>query len=104
MEKTIYTDEYRAMLKWLRLQREQHGLTMRDLAARIGVHHSWIGRIELGERRLDISEFVRVCMAIGCDPYQGLKIVVPPQGRRKLKKGTESKSVSPRNRKRNRRA
>ena len=48
---------------------------MRDLAERLGVHHSWIGRIEQGERRLDIVEYMRLCTEIGCDPSEGLKII-----------------------------
>ncbi|MEI6808769.1 MAG: helix-turn-helix transcriptional regulator [bacterium] len=78
MEKTIYADEYRLLLEWLRDQRKLKGHTMRDLAKRLKVHHSWIGRIEQGERRLDIVEFARLCNAIGCDAGDGLKFVIPP--------------------------
>ncbi|MEI6807901.1 MAG: helix-turn-helix transcriptional regulator [bacterium] len=77
MEKTIYAKEYRLLLEWLRNQRELKGLTVRDLTKRLNVHHSWIGRIEQGERRLDVAEFAKLCVEIGCDPKDGLKLVIP---------------------------
>jgi len=77
MEKTIYASDYRLLLEWLRHQRKSQGLTMRDLAKRLKVHHSWIGRIEQGERRLDMVEFARLCTEIGCDPREGLKLIMP---------------------------
>jgi len=77
MEKTIYAAEYRALLEWLRDQRKQRGLTMRDLAKRLNVHHSWVGRVEQGERRLDVMEFARLCDGIGCDAAEGMLLIAP---------------------------
>ncbi len=73
MEKTIYSDEYGCLLRWLRESREQKNWTMRDLAKELNVHHSWIGRVELGERRLDVMEFFRYCIALEVDPHDGLE-------------------------------
>ena len=91
MEKTIYADEYRLLLDWLRDQRKLKGHTMRDLAKRLTVHHSWIGRIEQGERRLDIVEFARLCNEIGCDAGDGLKFVIRPS-RSNSKKPAKSRA------------
>jgi transcriptional regulator with XRE-family HTH domain len=66
-----------ALLRWLRDQRKRKGLTLRQLGTRLGVHHSMLGRIEQGERRLDIVEFARLCSAIGCAPQDGLALVSP---------------------------
>jgi len=82
MEKTIYTDSYRALLQWLRAKRSVSGLTMREVAKRLGVHHSWIGKIELGDRRLDLVEYVRFCRIVGADPHDGLDLVLPAEGRK----------------------
>ncbi|MEI7880119.1 MAG: helix-turn-helix transcriptional regulator [bacterium] len=76
MEKSIYSQDYRAALTWLRACRKESGLTMRDVGGRLGVHHSWVARIEQGDRRLDLAEFVLLCKAIGCNPYDGLTILM----------------------------
>lgn len=55
--KTIQTAGYRALLAWLRQQRLARGLSMRDLGRCLGIAHSWIGKIETGERRLDVKEY-----------------------------------------------
>ena len=90
MEKTIYADEYRGLLTWLRDQRKQKGISMRDLGKALGVHHSWIGRIEQGERRLDIIEFARICRILGCNPHDGLMIVLLPENENQERKIAES--------------
>ncbi len=73
--KTIYSPAYRALLAWLREKRRAQGISMRDLAAKLGVPHSWIGKIETGERRLDVAEFVRLCEALEIDPHAGVKLL-----------------------------
>lgn len=64
------------MLDWLRTQRKQKGMTMRDVAEKLDVHHSWIGKIEQSERRLDIVEYLRICKALEIDPHEGLNLVM----------------------------
>lgn len=76
MEKTIYSQEYSQLLKWLRQQRQEKKLTMRELGEKLGVIHSWVGKVEQGERRLDIVEYLRICQALDIDPHEGLNIVI----------------------------
>lgn len=73
MKKTIYSEENRTLLEWLRACRKRKGLTMRAFAARLNVPHSWIGKVELGERRLDVVEYVRLCAELGVDPREGIE-------------------------------
>ena len=73
--KSIHAPAYRALLAWLRKSRQAKGMTMRDVAARLGVPHSWVGKVETGERRLDVAEFVRLCKALDVDPYAGIDVV-----------------------------
>ena len=81
MEKSIYSQDYRAALAWLRECRKESGLTMRDVGMRLGVHHSWVARIEQGDRRLDLAEFVLLCKAIGCNPHDGLTLLIQAPSR-----------------------
>lgn len=76
MEKSIYNKDYRAVLGWLRDRRKESGLTMREVGLRLGIHHSWVARIEQGDRRLDLAEYVLLCGAIGCNPHDGLTLLV----------------------------
>lgn len=50
-------------------------MSMRDLAQKLGVTHSYIGKVEQQERRLDVVEFVEYCRALELDPKDGIKII-----------------------------
>lgn len=50
--------------------RNAAGLTHRQLAERLKREHSFVWRIEHGERRLDVIEFFWVCQALGQDAMQ----------------------------------
>ncbi len=49
---------------------------MRILAGRLGVPHTWIGKIEQAERRLDIAEYVELCKALRINPHDGLDLLL----------------------------
>ena len=76
MEKTLHSESYGTLRNWLRTNRESRNLTMRVLAARMGVSHSWIAKVEKGERRLDVIEFVNLCFALGLNPHTGLDLLI----------------------------
>ncbi len=67
MRKTIHTPEYQCVLKKLVEMRHSAGMTQRELATRLEREHSFVWRIEKGERRLDLLEFFWVCEALGQD-------------------------------------
>jgi transcriptional regulator with XRE-family HTH domain len=68
MEKTTHTKEYAALRLELQKARKGAGLTQRALAAKLGVAHSWVAKVEQGERRVDLIEFGRILRACGVDP------------------------------------
>ncbi|WP_235526204.1 helix-turn-helix domain-containing protein [Caulobacter sp. Root1472] len=51
--------------------RKSYGLTQRELAARLGKPPSFVAKIEVGERRVDVVEFIAISRAIGV-PDDGL--------------------------------
>lgn len=73
--KSIYSPAYRALLAWLRTSRIRQNLSMRDVGRKMGTTHTWIGKVETGERRLDITEYVRLCRTLGVAPAHGLALV-----------------------------
>lgn len=44
------------------------GLTQTALGQRINHTQQWVYKVEAGERRLDVIEFVEIARAIGFDP------------------------------------
>lgn len=77
MTKSIHTDEMNTLLNWLKDQRKAQKLTMHNLATRMDhKSHSYVQKIEQGERRLDVIEYLWYCTALGVDPHAGLDVVL----------------------------
>jgi transcriptional regulator with XRE-family HTH domain len=53
--------------------RENAGLSQRDLAQRLKVPHSWVAKVETGERRIDLVEFAWVASACRVAPLEVLE-------------------------------
>ena len=64
MEKSIFSDEYSIFLQHLRTTRKELGLTQSELGQRLGQTQSFVSKVERGERRLDIVELRRFCIAM----------------------------------------
>jgi transcriptional regulator with XRE-family HTH domain len=69
MEKSTHSKEYGVLCAKMREIREAAGLSQRELAARLDLPHSWIAKVECGERRLDIVEFYWLVSA--CEQQPG---------------------------------
>jgi transcriptional regulator with XRE-family HTH domain len=77
MQKSIYTPEYAALRAELRKLREKAGLSQRELALRLRVPHSWVAKVETGERRIDLVEFGWFASACGIAPFAVLERLLP---------------------------
>ena len=66
--KSIHDPEQQLLREWLISKRKEAGLTQRQLAERLEVVHSLIGKVEKGERRLDVIEFVTYCEGLNIKP------------------------------------
>ncbi len=76
MKNSVYSPHYDKLRVWLKNQRVEKGLTLRDLSTLTGIHHSIFGKIEQGRRRIDLVEFVEYCQALDADPQEGIRIIV----------------------------
>ncbi|UTW11425.1 helix-turn-helix domain-containing protein [Marinobacterium rhizophilum] len=72
MIKTIHNTRYEDLIRWLRDAREGAGLTTRELAARLDEPFQFVSKVELGQRKLNVYEYVQYCEALGVDPGVGL--------------------------------
>lgn len=70
LRKTLRSRGHETLIKILVEAREKAGLTQRDLAARIKRPHSFVGRMEAGERRVDVIEFIEIARVLGADPKE----------------------------------
>ena len=76
MTRSIYKDEMVALQDWLKSQHKLQNLTMHNLATRMARPHSFIYKVEQGERRLDVIEYIWYCIALNIDPRIGIEVVL----------------------------
>ena len=70
MKKSIHTDPDLALRAWLKAHRKAKKMTQRALAKKIDEDHTWVVRVESGERRLDVLEFLRLCVVFQANPHE----------------------------------
>lgn len=61
----------------IRHQRESLGFSQEDMAARCGLHRTYYGSVERGERNIALQNIVRIADALDVDPgllLEGLSI------------------------------
>ena len=67
MQKTLGSKQHRALIEFLTQQRETLGMTQSALAEAIGEYQSFVARLESGQRRLDVIEFLRLAEVLQFD-------------------------------------
>ena len=75
MMKSPSTLRYQELLKWLKHERIEQGLTVRELGALIDKPFQFISKVETGNRKLDVYEYMQYCKALGVDYRKGLKLL-----------------------------
>ncbi|MBP0594571.1 helix-turn-helix transcriptional regulator [Paraburkholderia sp. LEh10] len=71
--KSTNTPQYRAVLDRLIAARKASGLSQAELASRLGRPQSYIAKIEIGERRIDVVEFLELARILGVSPASVLE-------------------------------
>jgi transcriptional regulator with XRE-family HTH domain len=64
------------MAVYLIEQRKNANYTMRALADELGIAHSFIGKIEQQNRRMDVGEFIFYCQTLKKDPAVALQEIM----------------------------
>lgn len=75
MPKSIYSERHELLCELLTNARLEANLTQQTVADRLGQPQSYIAKIEGGERRLDVIEFIELCEQIETDPQRILAAV-----------------------------
>lgn len=61
MKKSIHKKEYKYFVQVFTEYRIKAGLLQIDLAKKLGVHQSFVSKIETGQRKVDIIELREIC-------------------------------------------
>ncbi len=75
MIKSVYHPKYQALLAYLKTARIEQGLTVRDVGELIDEPFQFVSKVETGQRRLTVHEFVQYCEALKIDPIAALKLL-----------------------------
>jgi transcriptional regulator with XRE-family HTH domain len=66
--KTVFSKLNDELVKMVREARVKSGLTQVEAAKKLGCRQTFISKIECGERRVDVVEFVVMMRAYGVNP------------------------------------
>lgn len=73
MSRTLGSARHKALCALLVAEREKADLSQEELAEMLDQHQSFVARLESGQRRIDVVEFLELAEAIGFDPVRALK-------------------------------
>ncbi len=68
MTRSLRTPGHQALMQVLTEMRKSKGITQQELANRLDRPQSYIAKVETGERRLDVIEFIEWCHALETCP------------------------------------
>ncbi|WP_072389330.1 helix-turn-helix transcriptional regulator [Hyphomicrobium sp. CS1BSMeth3] len=68
MPSTLRSSRHRALMRRLIELRKSRGLTQTEVARRLSKPQSFVAKIETGERRLDVIEFIDIAHALDIEP------------------------------------
>ncbi|MGH2449507.1 MAG: helix-turn-helix domain-containing protein [Chloroflexota bacterium] len=71
--KALRSRTHRTVCAVLVEARKGSGLSQHELARRLRRSQSFVAKIEVGERRIDVVEFIEIARALGCDPRELLE-------------------------------
>lgn len=57
----------------VRVERERLGVSQEELADRAGMHRTYLGGVERGERNVGLLNVIRIARALGVEPADLLK-------------------------------
>ena len=69
MAKTLGSPKHKALIALLIEKREAVGLTQTELASMLGEYQSFVARLESGQRRVDVVEFLKLASVLNFDPH-----------------------------------
>jgi transcriptional regulator with XRE-family HTH domain len=75
LEKTLGSARHKFLVNLIISKREAAGLTQAQLAEKLGEYQSFVARLESGQRRIDIVEFLDFASTLGFDPAKAIRLI-----------------------------
>ncbi len=75
--KALRSRRHRTLCAALTAARKAAGLSQHELASRLKTSQTVIARIEIGERRIDVIEFIDLSRVLKIDPREVLSQLMP---------------------------
>src|SRR5262245_60563659 len=82
--KTIYSACHKTLIKLIKAERQRKGIRQAVLAKQMKKQQNWISRLEKGDRRVDVCQFLQLADLIGFDAIEALHSI--DQARNKNKR------------------
>jgi transcriptional regulator with XRE-family HTH domain len=73
VSKPIHSAQARRLRDLMVEYRTRAGLTQADLAAKLGRAQTFVSKVELGERRIDVIELIQMLTVMRADPVEFLE-------------------------------
>lgn len=75
MPKTLGSARHKKLIKLLIEKREAKGLTQTQLAKQLGEYQSFVARLESGERRVDVVEYLKLAEVLEFNASEALTLL-----------------------------
>lgn len=79
MSKSLGSPRHKALIALLVEKREAAGLTQAQLAEKLGEYQSFVARLESGQRRVDVVEFLELAAILHFDAREAIKAIAAHQ-------------------------
>ena len=73
MGKTLGSARHKVLVEFLIAKREAAGMTQSELAEKLNEYQSFVARVESGQRRIDVVEFLELAVILAFDPAKAIK-------------------------------
>ena len=73
--KTLGSARHKLLVGFIVSKRESVGMTQAQLAEKLGEYQSFVARLESGQRRIDVIEFLDLASTLGFDPAKAIRLI-----------------------------
>lgn len=75
LSKSLNSSEHVQLIRMITRKRHAAGYTQEFVSSAIGQHQSYMAKLETGQRRLDVVEYIAIAKVIGFDPAAELHVL-----------------------------